>query len=697
MKLIIVESPTKARTFGKFLKVGELEIISSMGHVRDLPQKKLGVEIEKTFLPTYEILPGKKKLIDEIIRKARHAKEVILATDPDREGEAIAFHLRYVIHESVPKVTFKRIVFHEITEEALQDALKNPRDIDERLFDAQQARRILDRLVGYTISPYLWKKFSKYWLSAGRVQTVALRFVVEREKEREKFKSVSYYSFESEFKVRQELVLAQLVRLRGKSFYTSTSLSLFDGKYTYKSSIVTSEDEARIEKERLEKEDYSLSGVSETLVKKTPPPPFTTSSLQQHASTTMGYSAKKTMRTAQALYEKGLISYHRTDSTTLSTAFIEKVRDYVKNTFGDDYLATGVRNYKTKVKNAQEAHEAIRPTNIVTTPLNLKDSTPTDQAKLYEAIYNRALATQMTDATFKKQLLTFISSQEDEFTAEAQIMVHPGFLRLYQQKAQEMLYSVAKDDVVELKLLNMLAKETQLPPQYTEASLIKSLEKRGIGRPSTYAPIVSLIQERQYVRKQDRALSPSVLGTKIADVLSEYFAKIFDVDFTAGMEEKLDDIGTGSLSWKTVLTDFYGPLEILLKKAYENTEKIRVEEKTDEVCPKCSKKLVIKISRFGKFYACEGFPTCKFTKPYLQKTGVVCPQCSKGELVMRFSKKKRRFYGCDRYPECDYTSLWLKKTDENEVIDSKKNKTTKKKLKKKSDQKKSAPRKKKNN
>ncbi|PJE63223.1 type I DNA topoisomerase [Candidatus Roizmanbacteria bacterium CG10_big_fil_rev_8_21_14_0_10_39_6] len=696
MKLIIVESPTKARTFGKFLKTGELEIISSMGHVRDLPQKKLGVDVEKTFLPTYEILPGKKKLIDEIIRKARHAKEVVLATDPDREGEAIAFHLRYVLHEAVPKIIFKRIVFHEITEEALQDALKNPRDIDERLFDAQQARRILDRLVGYTISPYLWKKFSKYWLSAGRVQTVALRFVVEREKERKKFKSAAYYSFESVFKVRQEIVLAQLVLLRGKSFYMSTSLPLFDGKYTYKRSIVTSEHDARIEKERLEKEHYSLRDVAETIVKRSPPPPFITSSLQQHASTTMGYSAKKTMRTAQALYEKGLISYHRTDSMTLSTAFIAKVRMYVKNTFGVEYLATTVRNYKTKVKNAQEAHEAIRPTNIFTTPAGLTDGTPVDQIRLYEAIYKRALATQMTDATFKKQLLTFVSLHKDEFTAEAQIIVHPGFLRLYEQKAPIVLYSVAKGDLVDLKSLNMLAKETQLPPQYTEASLIKSLEKRGIGRPSTYAPIVSLIQERQYARKQDRALSPSVLGTKIADVLSEYFAKIFDVDFTAGMEEKLDDIGTGSLSWKTVLADFYRPLEVLLKKAYENTNKIRVEEQTDESCPQCSKKLVIKISRFGKFYACEGFPTCKFTKPHLQKTGVVCPQCSKGELVVRFSKKKRRFYGCATYPKCDYTSLWLNKTDEQEKIDSIKKKAAPKRLKKKTDQKKRAPREKKN-
>jgi len=696
MKLIIVESPTKAKTFGKFLKKGSLEIISSMGHVRDLPQKKLGVDVDKRFAPSYEILTGKQKLINEIISKARNASEVVLATDPDREGEAIAYHLRYVLHEAVPEVTFKRIVFHEITEAALLDALQKPRDIDERLFDAQQARRILDRLVGYTISPYLWKKFSKYWLSAGRVQTVALRFVVEREKEREKFKSAAYYSFESTFKVQDELVLAQLVRLRGKNFYTSTTLTLFDGNYTYRSSIVTTEKEAQIENSRLEKEHYVLKDVIENLVKRSPPPPFTTSSLQQYASTTMGYSAKKTMRTAQSLYEKGLISYHRTDSTTLSTAFIEKVRDYVKSTFGADYLSVTVRNYKTKVKNAQEAHEAIRPTNILTTPSDLSSGTPTDQIKLYESIYKRALSTQMTDATFKKQQLKFVSSHEDEFTAEAQIMVHPGFLRLYEQKAPVVLYSVKKGDKVELKSLNMLAKETQLPPQYTEASLIKSLEKRGIGRPSTYAPIVSLIQERQYVRKQDRALSPSVLGTKIAEVLGEYFAKIFDVDFTAGMEERLDDIATGSISWEKVLTDFYSPLEVLLKKAYENTEKIRVEEKTDELCPECGKELVIKISRFGKFYACEGFPTCKFTKPYLQKTGVVCPQCSKGELVIRFSKKKRRFYGCDTYPKCDYTSLWLKKTDEEEDVGYKSKKKSSKRLKKKSDHQKKTSRKKKN-
>ncbi|PJE63713.1 type I DNA topoisomerase [Candidatus Roizmanbacteria bacterium CG10_big_fil_rev_8_21_14_0_10_45_7] len=671
MQLLIVESPTKARTFGKLMGSAKhddkaFEIVSSMGHVRDLPAKKLGVDVEHDFEPIYEVLQGKQKLVSELISKAKKAKTVILATDPDREGEAIAYHLEVLIKEKVPKAVIKRIVFHEITQSALEHALTQSRDVNIHLFHAQQARRILDRLVGYKVSPYLWTRFSKRWLSAGRVQTVALRFVVEREKERNGFATQKYFTFNAEFNAGSvPSLICDLEKLKSEPFFTTKKHELFDGSYSIRVSNISDEKMAQDESSRLNKETYVISEVKEEVVARSPQPPFTTSTLQQFASTNFGYSAKRTMSIAQKLYENGHISYHRTDSLTLSDEFVSRARSQVTNTYGADYLHETNRVYKNKNSHAQEAHEAIRPTDVEQSVI--AELAP-EAAKLYNAIYARAIATQMKDAQVRRQKIVVESALRDQFTAEHEQVEFLGFLKLYGDHKDTRTLAIKQGEKAQLTQLTHTEKQTLPPPRYTEATLIKTLEKRGIGRPSTYAPIVSLIQERQYVKKEERSLAPTELGAKISDVLSESFAQVFDVTFTAHMEEDLDRIAQRSENWKQMIGVFYASLAKQLETASKLTEKIRVEETTDEKCPECSKPLVIKMSRFGKFYACTGFPDCKFTKQFLQKTGVMCPECGKGEpasprgeLVVRFSKKRRRFYACDQYPACKYTTLWLKK------------------------------------
>jgi len=662
MKLIIVESPTKARTFNKFVDPKDYLIVSSMGHIRDLPAKKMGIDLEHNFEPEYELMPSKKKLITEIVREARKATEVVLATDPDREGEAIAEHIKQILSEKIKKVRFSRIVFHEITQEALELALKKPSEVNRDLFDAQQARRILDRLFGYKLSPYLWKRFAKRWLSAGRVQSVALRFIVEREKERAKFLSEHSYPIKGQFRSTKKLPIAKLLKLKGKPYYQTRTILLFDGKYEYQITILKKLSELEGEKERLLKESYRISLIEESLTTRQPPPPFTTSALQQYASSYLGYSAKRTMRLAQSLYELGLITYHRTDSNYLADKFILEAQKFIKKEYGLDYLSKSVRRYKTKSKLAQEAHEAIRPTSLIVKPTSAEViKLNHDQVKLYQQIYNRALATQMSEARLKNQKIVIESLKLDQFVISGQEIVFSGYLILYEKSKDELQLQTDLKEGSLLKLTELLTeeRETQPPPYYNEASLIKTLEGRGIGRPSTYAPIVSLIQERQYVDKKGRDLIPTQLGVSISDLLTAKFDSLLQPVFTAKLEDELDAIALGKSKWAAVVKEYYSPFSAQLEEAYLETEKIKIEEKTDKKCPKCGKSLVIKISRFGKFYACSGFPDCKYTENFLQTVDQLCPKCHEGQIVVRFSKKKRRFYACSRYPKCDFTSLWL--------------------------------------
>ncbi len=667
MDLIIVESPTKAKTLTQFFKNGNYEITSSYGHVRDLPKSRLGIVIEDGFKPEYELIAKKDKVVKELLNKAAKADTVFLATDPDREGEAIAYHISTILEDKLKQpIKFARVVFHEITKEAVEEAFKSPRSINMKLFYAQQARRVLDRLVGYKISPYLWKRFSKRWLSAGRVQTVALRFIVEREKERQKFKSEKFYAIKAKYKksIKDGEIEAKLIKLQGKDFIKTNKIKLFDGEYSYQTTLLSLQAEVEKHQQRLEKEQYILKDIVETQTKRTPPPPFTTSTLQQYASTYFGFNAKRTMSLAQSLYEQGLITYHRTDSFNLAEKFIDKCRNYIVDSYGREYLASLPRRFKTKSKLAQEAHEAIRPTNVSREPNSATiKKLGRDHMRLYTAIYLRAIATQMKEATVLKQKIFIHSSADDVFVAEAEEILFPGFLILDKNKMKNkvVVKNLDQEDKLMLVKLTTEAKETLPPPYYTEASLIKTLEEKGIGRPSTYAPIVSLIQERQYVNKDGKVLIPTALGVKICDLLVDKFRDIFDIDFTAGMENELDDISVGEKEWQVVVSNFFTPLSQQLETAYKDNSKIKVEEETDEICPQCGGKMLVKLSRFGKFYACVNFPNCKYTKSYLQKTNVVCPKCNEGELIVRFSRKKRRFYACSRYPNCDFTSLWLPK------------------------------------
>ena len=671
MKLVIVESPTKAKTFNRFIDEHEYKVVSSMGHIRDLPQKKLGIDLEKRYEPEYEVMSSKKALITAMVKDARKAKEIILATDPDREGEAIAYHIKKILMDKVKKLQFSRIVFHEITKDALLDALKEAKDIDLKLFDAQQARRILDRLFGYKLSPYLWKRFAKRWLSAGRVQSVALRFTVEREKERSAFKQTRIYHLRGDFsKKGKSFPVAKLMKLKGKNYYQNQTVTLFDGKYEYQTTLIIKPDKLKKEEKRLLSEKYQIGKVEETLTTRQPPPPFTTSTLQQYASSYLGYSAKRTMRIAQSLYEEGLITYHRTDSNNLSEKFLKQARIFIEEKYGVSFLSGQIRRYKTKSKLAQEAHEAIRPTNLKVYENGSQiDKLQANQAKLYLTIYRRTLATQMQEAKLKNQRILIDSQLLDQFSITNQKIVSPGFLVLYENKNLDsaIIANLESGDEVKLKKLETEEKETQPPPYYNEASLIKTLEAKGIGRPSTYAPIVSLIQERQYVEKRGRDLIPTALGMTTSNLLTRKFDTLMDPLFTAKMEDELDLIAMGERKWQGIVGDFYEPFSKQLELAYKETDKIKVEEKTDKKCPKCHKPLVIKISRFGKFYACSGFPDCKYTESFFESLALKCPKCEKGQVVVRFSKKKRRFYACSRYPSCDFTSLWLPKASQGKT------------------------------
>jgi len=655
MKLIIVESPTKAKTISKFLGK-EFRVESSYGHVRDLPEKSLGVDIEHNFEPKYVILPKAKKRVAELNSETKKATEVILATDEDREGEAIAWHLSQALKIS----KMERIVFHEITENAIKEALKNPRDINMKLVDAQQARRILDRLVGYKLSPFLWKKVAK-GLSAGRVQSVAVRLVVEREREILNFKPEEYWT-----------ITAQLTTSDKNKF--EAQLIKIEEKKLEKFSITNKEAADEIVSD-LSGAAWRVLKIEKKETRRQPLPPFTTSTLQQTAWAWFGFGAKQTMLLAQQLYETGLITYMRTDSFNLSKESIAAAFEKIKKDFGNDYLATAPRIYKTKSKTAQEAHEAIRPTAPDKNPEMLKEKLMPQQYKLYDLIWRRFIASQMSNAIFEATGVDILAKKPGNnytFRAKGNVLRFDGFLKVYSQKLTETSLPALKEkEDLELKELMPAQHFTEPPPRYNEASLIKALEEYGIGRPSTFAPTMATIQTRRYVIKDEqKRLKPTDIGILVSDILVKHFPEVVDIKFTAHMEENLDKIAGGEKEWRPVIKEFWGPFkENLDKKSLElSKEKIAVE-KTELKCPKCGKDLVIRMSRYGKFYACSGFPNCRHTAPLEKPSSSAnpadtegeedlghCHKCDTGQIVKRRTKKGRTFWGCSNWPKCDYAT-----------------------------------------
>lgn len=667
-KLIIVESPTKAKTISQFLG-GEFNIESSYGHVRDLPKSKLGIDTEHDFEPKYIIPRKAQKNVTKLKKMAAKTSTVILATDEDREGEAIAWHLTKALDLDTSK-PIQRIVFHEITPTAIENALKTPRTINMDLVDAQQARRVLDRLVGYELSPFLWKKISR-GLSAGRVQSVALRLIAEREQERKDFKSDEYWSVDVILeKDTHENIIASLSKINGKAL----------DKLEIKSA-----DEANQLVEKIKKCQFKISSIEQKELKKSPLPPFTTSTLQQEAWKKLGFSTKQTMRLAQMLYEgidlgngqAGLITYMRTDSLNLSQESLSKAQSIIDQDFGKEFVLESPRRFKAKSKLAQEAHEAIRPSHPEIRPDELKDKTEPQLYKLYNLIWRRFIACQMKEAIIKRVSVEInANNQKDEFLLKTtgSSIEFEGFLKAYPIKFKENILPKLKENE-ELNLIEIKPEQhfTEPPARYNEASLIKILEEYGIGRPSTYSPTISVIQTRRYVEKdEDRRFYPTELGTLVNEVLVEHFPNIVNVDFTAQIEEDFDEIATGNKKWMPIIKEFYVPFKELLDKKYQEVSKHEIaEEETKEVCEKCGKPMKIKMGRFGRFLACSGFPECKNAKSLSGNTknpnfvDMKCPKCNEGEVVRRRSKKGRFFYGCSKWPACDFIS-WKNPKEKSE-------------------------------
>lgn len=707
--LVIVESPTKAKTISKFLG-REYMVKSSFGHLRDLPKSKLGVDVQNDFEPEYEVSAGKnKKTVAELRKLAKAADKVILASDEDREGEAIAWHLAQILglkldDKKKNRKPYERIVFHEITKGAILQALENPRELDLNLVDAQQARRVLDRLVGYKLSPLLWTKI-RYGLSAGRVQSVAVRLIVEREREIQAFKKEEYWE-----------VLADLSKQSGEEIFTAKLIKV-DGKTLKKMDIKNGAAAEKI-KTDLEKESYVIEEITKKETKKNPLAPFTTSTLQQAAGNRLGYSAKQTMMIAQQLYEGinlgqggavGLITYMRTDSLNLSSQAREVTLNYITNHFGQAYAQK--RFFKNKSKGAQEAHEAIRPTDPTRTPESVKEFLDAKQFKVYKLIWERMVASQMAPAISDLTTINIVAGKY-VLRAAGSLIKFEGFMKVYSMKSEETIFP-ALEKGEKLKMHQVKAEQhfTQPPARYNEAGLVKALEEHGVGRPSTYAPTISTIQDRGYVRKEEKRLAPEEIGFIVNDFLVEHFPNIVDIRFTAQMENDLDEVAEGKQDWRKLMKNFYDPFISNLKEKEKTVDKKALtEEKTDEVCEKCGSPMIIKLGRFGKFMACSNYPACKTTKPLgeekklteelagescekcgkpmvvkrgrygaflgcsgypdcknikkIQKTtGVKCPECGRGEVVEKKSRGGRIFYGCDSYPTCKF-ALWQKPTGE---------------------------------
>jgi DNA topoisomerase-1 len=660
--LVIVESPAKAITIGRFLG-RDYTVKASMGHVRDLPEGKLGVDPEQSFHAEYRIMKDKKNIVAEIKKAGQAADSVYLATDPDREGEAISWHLLEAAGWKDKPV--RRVVFHSITPEAIKEAFENDREIDMRLVNAQQARRILDRLVGYQLSPLLWRKVQR-GLSAGRVQSVALRLVVERDASIDAFVPVEYWTLDA------ALQPGSGSRFNGRLH----SLSGVKEKLALPDS--TSVDKITAD---LEGASYQVASVTNREIKRRPSPPFITSTLQQESWRQLRFSARKTMNVAQQLYEGidiggsdgtvGLITYMRTDSPQADAGAITETREYALSKWGKEYIPSTPRKYTTKSKVAQEAHEAIRPTSTSRDPAAMRGYLSSDQHRLYDLVWKRMVASQMADAVLDSTQVEIgapgRSGQTYTFRVTGSVVKFPGFRVLYMEARDEQAEGEDSEEDDEERTLPRLEKgqvltcngldpqqhHTQPPPRYTEASLIKSLEERGIGRPSTYAPTISTIVDRQYVNRERGTLKSTRLGQVVCEQLTTHFANIMDPDFTAQLEEQLDDVANGKQEWVPLLRDFYSPFSEALNRAHEEMPRIRVEEPTDEICDKCGSPMVIKHGRFGPFMSCSGFPDCRNSKPILKKTGAHCPQCG-GDLVER-KGKGRTFFGCTNYPECNFT------------------------------------------
>ena len=650
-KLIIVESPAKANTIKKFLG-GKTKVVASMGHIRDLPKSKLGVNIENNFEPEYINIRGKGDLIKSLKKDAKSAKKVYLATDPDREGEAIAWHLAHIL--DIPEDSKSRVTFNEITKTAVQKAIKEPRQIDINLVNAQQARRVLDRIVGYKISPVLWKKVRK-GLSAGRVQSVAVKLIVDREKEIEDFIPEEYWN-----------IIAKLLDEKSKKEFEAKLV----GKNNKKLEIHSKEEVDEI-LANIKDAKFIVKDVKKGERKRNPAPPFTTSTMQQKASRKLNFSLKKTMSVAQTLYEGvkipekgtvGLITYMRTDSTRISEEARKVAKEVVEATYGSEYYEN--RYYKTKA-DAQDAHEAIRPTYIDIKPEQIKDSLTNDQYKLYRLIYNRFLASQMKSAIFDTLAVT-IDANEYNFKANGQSIKFKGFMTLYVEGTDE-----KEDEIGQIPLLEVaqeVKKEkieskqsfTEPPPRYTEASLVKALEEKDIGRPSTYSPTITTILARHYIEKEAKQLVPTELGKVVNKLLTENFPDIINVEFTAEIENEFDEIADGKENWKQMISEFYGPFEKELEKVEKELEHVELEEEVSDVpCEKCGRMMVVKYGRYGKFLACPGYPECKNVKPYIETIEEPCPKCG-GKVQIRKTKNRRTFYICENNPDkCDYIS-WTK-------------------------------------
>ncbi|MFQ5943510.1 MAG: type I DNA topoisomerase [Anaerolineales bacterium] len=656
-KMVIVESPAKARTVGRYLGKG-YTVKASIGHVRDLLRSQISVDVENDFEPKYRVPNEKREVVKELKLAVAKAEEVYLATDPDREGEAIAWHLLEAAE--IDDDQARRVVFHEITRQAIEEAFEHPRGIDADLVDAQQARRILDRLVGYNISPILWTKVRSR-LSAGRVQSVALRLVVDREREIEDFDPKEYWTIDGEF-INSEKPPEFLAGLRK-----------LDGEDPEIQSQVAA-DELLAD---LRGAQFRVGKVKPGTRVRRPPAPFTTSSLQQSASRRLRYSARKTMAIAQQLYEgidldshepTGLITYMRTDSTQVSKSAQSEARDLIRSQFGEEHLPDEPPRYKTRSRRAQEAHEAVRPTSVNRTPDSIKDFLTKDQHKLYQLIWRRFVASQMKPAeydTLSIEVLGTSDKHEYLFRVSASTLKFPGFLAVLADRkskdpqktvSMDRLPNLAKDEPLELKELFSEQHFTQPPARYSDASLIRALEENGIGRPSTYAPILSTLQRRGYVEREQRRMIPTEIGMTVNDLLVDHFPNIVDLGFTARMEEELDEVAEGDRKWVAVVREFYEPFEVQLERARELMPEVKAEpEPIDRMCPECGNQLVIRHGRYGKFIGCSNFPECRHTEPWLEKIGVLCP-LDGGDLVERRTRKGRTFFGCSNYPECEFTS-----------------------------------------
>ncbi len=647
--LVIVESPAKAKTISKFLGK-KFKVKASVGHVRDLPKSSLGIDIDNNFTPKYITIRGKGQVVQELKKEAKKSEKVYLATDPDREGEAISWHLAQLLglNEDDPI----RIEFNEITKEAIQKAIKKPRAIDKRLVDAQQARRVLDRLVGYKISPLLWRKIKK-GLSAGRVQSVAVKLICDREKEIENFVPEEYWTIKAIMEKNDDLFEA--------SFYGVIK----DGK----EEKVDLPNKDRVDEilDSIAKDSFVVDEVKKGSKKRNPNPPYITSTLQQDASKKLGFSSKKTMTIAQQLYEGieikgegvvGLITYIRTDSTRISTEAMNMAKSFIIENFGKEY-SNGGKNYSNMKKEAQDAHECIRPTSVLRKPSDIKESLTKDQYLLYDLIWKRFLSSQMSPAIYDTLSVKLVSNNY-LFKANGSTLKFDGFMKVYgndkedEKDKESEIPALVKGEIIKASKIIPEQHFTQPPSRYTEASLIKTLEELGIGRPSTYSPIITTILNRNYVTLKNKSFHPTELGILVNDLLEEYFNDIVDVKFTADLEEKLDKIAEGDFSWQSVVENFYEHFEKVLKKAEEEITEIKIEDEvTDEICEKCGRKMVIKHGRYGKFLACPGYPECKNTKPIQDKIGVKCPNCG-GDIIRLKSGKGKIFFGCSNYPKCNF-------------------------------------------